>query len=192
MKKIGLLFGSFNPIHYGHIGIAQQIIKQNLVDEIWFVLSPQNPLKNKSDLLDDKLRLQILNLAINNIDKLKVSDIEFSMQKPSYTHKTLEKLSNKFPENKFALIIGTDILENFDKWKNYNQIIDNYNFIIYPRNNSEEIRTYKKMNFQQVKAPEINISSTLIRNKIRKKQDISDYLPQQAHNFILSNSLYTK
>lgn len=190
MRTIGLLLGSFNPVHYGHIGVAKNILRLNLVEEVWFVLSPQNPFKNKKDLLEDNLRLQILRLALEEYSSISVSDIELYMDKPSYTYKTLRKFKNDFPKNKFSLILGSDILKNFHKWKKVNEIIENFDFIIYPRNKKQDFIIQKGMRFKLVKASEIVISSTQIRQKIKLKESISDYLPIKALSFIKENFLY--
>jgi nicotinate-nucleotide adenylyltransferase len=192
MAKIGLLFGSFNPVHFGHIGIAEKILETAIVDEIWFVLSPQNPFKSNLELLDDKKRLEILNLALENYSEMKVSEIEINMEKPSYTYKTLKKIQFENPRNEFLIIIGADILENFDKWKNYEEIINNYSFIIYPRHKISTLKIYDNMRFVKVEADEIDVSSTQIREKIKLKQDIFEYLPKKVVTYILENSLYSE
>ena len=133
MKKIGLFFGSFNPIHVGHLVIANHIAQSDLLDEVWFVVSPQNPFKEKKSLLEDYHRLALVNEAIEDNQKLKSCDIEFSMPKPSYTSDTLAYLMDKYPKYEFSLIMGEDNIKSFHKWKNYEVILKNHSIIVYPR-----------------------------------------------------------
>jgi nicotinate-nucleotide adenylyltransferase len=125
-KKVGLFFGSFNPIHIGHLIIAEYMLEFTDLNELWFVVSPHNPLKEKKTLLADNHRLALVRIAIEDNPKFKVSDIEFKMPQPSYTSKTLAYLSDKYPNKEFVLLIGSDNLQTFHKWKNYEQIIKNY------------------------------------------------------------------
>ena len=133
--KIGIYSGSFNPIHKGHTALADYLLRNADLDEIWLVVSPHNPLKDEKTLISDRDRLQMAQLAVEDFPQLKVSDVEFSLPKPSYTFQTLDFLSKKYPENKFSLIIGADNLVVFDKWKNYRYLLDNYRIIVYPRKN---------------------------------------------------------
>jgi nicotinate-nucleotide adenylyltransferase len=169
--KVGLYFGSFNPIHIGHLIIANHIINNAEVDEVWFVVSPQNPLKESISLLNEQHRYSMVKIAIEDEKKLKVSNVEFSMPKPSYTIDTLIYLSEKFKQHQFTLIIGSDSFLNIKKWKNYKQIILNYNILIYPRLSfpvTEELAP----NIKIITAPLIEISSTQIRKLIKTNKSI--------------------
>jgi nicotinate-nucleotide adenylyltransferase len=134
--KIGLFFGSFNPVHVGHMVLANYMLEYTDLDKIWFVISPHNPLKKKSSLLDEKHRLQLVNLAIGDNAKIKASDIEFKLPQPSYTVVTLAYLKEKHPEYEFALILGEDNLLSFNKWKNYEEILKHHQLYVYPRPNT--------------------------------------------------------
>ena len=136
-KNTGLYFGSFNPIHNGHLMIAGYIAEYSDLKEIWFVISPQNPLKEKSSLLTDYHRLALVNVAIENDMRFKSCDIEFKLPQPSYTINTLTYLQEKYPQKEFALIMGADNLENLDKWKNHEQILNIYNIYVYPSPGTE-------------------------------------------------------
>ncbi len=168
--KIGLYFGSFNPIHTGHLIIANHIANNTELDEVWFVVSPQNPFKNTNSLLNEQHRLSLVKIAIEGEKKLKVSNVEFKLPKPSYTADTLLYLSEKYPKHIFSVIMGSDGFQNIEKWKNYKYIIDNYNIFIYHRpgflveNITENIKI--------VEAPLLEISSTQIRKYIKDKKSI--------------------
>ncbi len=169
--KIGLYFGSFNPIHIGHLIIASHIVNNAEVDEVWFVVSPQNPLKKSSSLLNEQHRYSLVKIAIEDDKKLKASNVEFSMPKPSYTIDTLIYLSEKFKQHHFTLIIGSDSYLNFEKWKNYKQIILNYNIFVYPRP-SYQIKDNLQPTVKIIEAPLIEISSTQIRKNIKTNKSI--------------------
>jgi nicotinate-nucleotide adenylyltransferase len=169
--KVGLYFGSFNPIHIGHLIIANHIVNNAEVDEVWFVVSPHNPLKKSSSLLNEQHRYSLVKIAIEDEKKLKASNVEFSMPKPSYTIDTLIYLSEKFKRHHFTLIIGSDSYQNFEKWKNYKQIILNYNILIYPRS-SLQIKYNLPSNVKIADAPLIEISSTQIRKYIKTNKSI--------------------
>ena len=169
--KVGLYFGSFNPIHIGHLIIANHFANNTDINEIWFIVSPQNPFKESSSLLNEQHRYSLVKIAVENEKKLKANNVEFLMPKPSYTIDTLIYLSEKYNQHNFTLIIGSDSYQNFEKWKNYKQIILNYNILIYPRpffpikeNLSERV--------QIINAPLIEISSTQIRKYIKDKKSI--------------------
>ena len=169
--NIGLYFGSFNPIHIGHLIIGSHIANNTEVDEVWFIVSPQNPLKESASLLNEQHRYSLVKLAVEDEQKLKASNVEFSMPKPSYTIDTLIYLSEKNKQHHFTLIIGSDSFLNFEKWKNYQQIILNYNILIYPRPGfavSKELPETVK----EIDAPLMEISSTQIRKYIREKKSI--------------------
>lgn len=171
MLKVGLYFGSFNPVHIGHLSIANYIWQNEDVDEIWMVVSPQNPFKEKSSLWDEKVRLELLQTALSGHSKIRVSTVEFELPQPSYTYYTLRELRAKFPKHEFSLIIGEDNIEGLPKWKNGKEIIQENFFFIYPRkteNNTEiNLPNYKKLD-----APRLDISSTLIRKSLKEGKDV--------------------
>ena len=192
MKSIGLFFGSFNPIHLGHTNLAEYIFRFSGVDEIWFIVSPRNPLKEQSELIDEQLRLKMLQLATNDKEYLMVSDIEFDLPKPSYTIHTLKKLNEKYPEDDFILLIGSDNMLIFDQWKDYQTILDDYSVVVYPREGypfEEYEETYPDMQVLE-EAPSFDISSTEIRQLIAEKKDASKWLHPEVYQFILENNLY--
>lgn len=189
--KTGLYFGSFNPIHIGHQKLAEYLIENKMVDEVWFVVSPCNPLKNQSELIDEYIRLDMLMLAIKNISEFKASDIEFSMPIPSYTIDTLIEFSDQFPDNQFVLLIGSDNALVFDKWKEPAQILENYKVLVYPRRGydfSENAAKYPQM--QLLNSPYFDISSTEIRQLIAQKKDASQWLHPSVYEYIKENKLY--
>lgn len=169
--KIGLYFGSFNPIHIGHLIIADHIANHTDCSQVWLVVSPQNPLKPSSVLLNEYHRLHLANLAIEGNGKLKVSDIEFKLPKPSYTIDTLTYLKEKYPDNSFVIILGSDSFENLKRWKNFEQLISNYEFLIYERPEHPVTETYGAT-LSIVKAPMLQISSTDIRKNIKQGKSI--------------------
>ncbi len=169
--KIGLYFGSFNPIHTGHLIIASFIADNTQIDQVWFIVSPQNPLKQTSSLLNEYDRLHLVKLAVENDKRLKVSDVEFKLPKPSYTIDTLTYLSEKYPIYEFVIILGSDSYLNLPKWKSYEILIKNYSFFIYQRPNFE-IKEIAASNFEIIKAPLLDISSTLIRQNIKATKSI--------------------
>jgi len=174
--KIALFFGSFNPIHNGHIHIANHIINNGICNEVWFVVSPLNPMKKNSSLLDDSVRLQLTRKAINSVNNFKICDIEFSLPKPSYTYNTLNILKNKYKEHDFHLIIGGDNFDIFHKWKNHEEIINKFKLIIYPRKYSS-IQSSSLPNVIFLDASLKNISSTEIRENIKKDKSIYSLVP---------------
>ncbi len=190
MKKTGLFFGSFNPVHIGHLAIAGYIISFTDLDELWFVVSPQNPLKEKTSLLDDYQRLELVRLATEDDERFRVSDIEFHMPHPSYTIDTLTYLGEKYPDREFQLVMGSDGLKTFNKWKNYRLIEKNYHRIIYPRPGMtpEEILTYP--NLTLVNAPQMDISSSFIRKAIAEGKDIRHFLPDKVFRYIREMHFY--
>lgn len=190
---IGLFFGSFNPIHLGHTSLAKHLLEHAALEEVWFVLSPQNPLKNTDDLLDDIERLKLVELAIADEAKFKACDVEFSLPKPNYTIRTLERLSEMHPNMKFAIIIGADNLALFHCWSEYERILANYTLIVYPREGTylAELKAqYPQV--QIVEAPLFPISSTEIRQLLQQKKDASEWLHPLVYEYILQNSLFLK
>ncbi len=189
-KKIGLYFGSFNPIHNGHLILAQQILENSDLDLIWFVVSPQNPFKERNNLLDNRARYFLVQKAIEDNDGFRACDIEFSLPLPSYTIDTLTYLQEKYPDKEFTIIIGEDNLKHFHKWKNYQAILDYYRIIVYPRPECEESELLKRKNVIKINAPMIEISSSLIRENIRNNKSIRYLIPDVVRKEIEKNSYY--
>ena len=193
MKSIGLFFGSFNPIHLGHTNLAEYIFRFSGVDEIWFIVSPRNPLKEQSELIDENLRLKMLQQATGDKDYLVSSGNEIDPPKPSYTIKTLNTLSEIFPEDDFILLIGSDNMQIFDQWKDYQTILDDYSVLVYPREGypyEEYEEMYPEMQILE-EAPFFDVSSTQIRELIKNNQDVSHWLHADVYQFIKENNLYT-
>jgi nicotinate-nucleotide adenylyltransferase len=189
--KIGLYFGSFNPIHNGHLIIANFIAHNTSLEQVWLVVSPQNPLKTQSSLLNEYDRLYLVKLAIDGEVKLRASDIEFKLPKPSYTIDTLTYLKEKYPEHDFSIIMGSDSFQNIKKWKNYEVLLKNYKIYIYNRPGFS-IDESLWANIEIVKAPLLEISSTQIRNLIADKQPISYWLPDAVKQEIEKSGFYRK
>ncbi|KGE14682.1 nicotinate (nicotinamide) nucleotide adenylyltransferase [Sphingobacterium deserti] len=190
MKKIGLFFGSFNPIHIGHLIIAKYMINFTALDELWFVVSPQNPFKEKKSLGNMYDRLEMVNLAIEGEDKLRASDIEFNLPQPSYTVDTLVHLREKFPDKEFQLIMGEDNLQSFQKWKNADVILRDYKLVIYPRPgyDAAELKTHPSVIMTET--PLMELSSTFLRQCIKEKKDIRYYTVDKVREFIDKKGLY--
>lgn len=190
MVKTGLFFGSFNPIHSGHLIIANFMATQTDLKEVWMVVTPQNPLKPKNTLANDYDRLHLVRVAIEDNHRLKVSDIEFNLPKPSFTIDTLTHLREKFPSREFALIMGGDNIATLHKWKNYEIILNHYSIYVYKRPNYEvgELATHPNVHFFD--APMMDISATYIRECIRKKCSIRYLVPDKVHDYIEGSSLY--
>lgn len=187
---VGLYFGSFNPIHNGHMIIAQAVLDSSNLDEVWFIVSPQNPLKKNRHLLHEFDRYDMVNLAIAENDRFKVSDIEFKMPRPSYTIDTLIYLTEKHPNIDFKLIIGGDNLAILPKWKNSERIIQDFGLVVYPRPGSGEIDTRKHPNISYIQAPLLDISATYIRKSIKENRSIRYLVPQKVAEFINDRKLY--
>lgn len=178
-KCIGIYGGSFNPIHNGHIQLAKHILQLAKLDEIWMMVSPQNPLKPQHDLLNDQLRLQMVQAALQNEPHLIACDYEFYLPKPSYTWNTLQSLSKQYPEILFSLIIGADNWHVFNRWAHYKDILQQYEIIIYPRQNYPIIAKTLPPYVQLVDTPLYNISSTEIRNRIQQGKKIEHLIPTE-------------
>lgn len=193
MKKqqIGIFSGSFNPIHVGHVILANFMSEFTYLDEVWLLVSPLNPLKDSDDLLDDDIRLEMTKLATEGFDRLKVSDIELHMPLPSYTIDTLTKLSEEHPDKEFTLIIGGDNWTNFSLWKEYKTLLRDYKLLIYPRLGEQIVIPNELADtVKVVKAPIIEISSTFIRESIRQHKNVRAFVPQKVYDFIEERKLY--
>lgn len=189
---IGLFFGSFNPVHVGHMVLANYMVSFTELEQVWFVVSPHNPLKEKSSLLDQNQRLHMVNLAIGDTNKLKSSNIEFSLTQPSYTVNTLAHLKEMYPQHRFSLIMGEDNLQSFTKWKNYEEILNNHQIFVYPRpqTDSGELKHHK--NVIMTEAPLMEISSTMIRQAIKVKKEVSYFVPKAVWEYIDEMHFYKK
>ncbi len=193
MKKTGLFFGSFNPIHIGHLILANYILENTDMEELWFVVSPQNPFKNKKSLLNDHNRLDMVQLAVRNYPNMRASNIEFSLPVPSYTVDTLTYLKERHPDHSFALIMGEDNLNSLHKWKNSEQLVSNHQIIVYPRLFSEAKEDHplsKHANISVISAPVIELSATEIRNMIRKGKNVRPMLPPEVFEYLDGSSFY--
>lgn len=193
MKKVGLFFGSFNPIHIGHLILANYILENSDMDELWFVVSPQNPFKDKKSLLKDHSRLDMVQLAIKNYPKMRASNVEFSLPKPSYTIDTLTYLHEKFPDYAFALIMGEDNLDGLSKWKNSETLIKNHQIIVYPRAFDGEKKDHEYLqheNISLIQAPVIEISATEIRNMIKAGKNVRPMLPPEVFEYLDGSAFY--
>ncbi len=190
--KVGLFFGSFNPVHIGHMVLANYMLEYTDLKRVWFIVSPHNPLKKKNSLLDEKHRLQLVKLAIGDNNRLKGSDIEFKLPQPSYTIVTLAYLKEKYPEHEFVLIMGADNLGNFHKWKNYEEILKHYQLYVYPRPDTENSIFHNHPQVKLVNAPLMQISSTEIRQAIHDKKDVRYYMPEAVWNYIKEMHFYEK
>ena len=189
--KVGLFFGSFNPIHIGHLIIANTVLEKSDISKVMFVVSPQSPFKKSSSLIPEYDRLEMVRLAIfDNLD-FEVSDIEFHMPKPSYTVDTLAYLSEKYPEREFSLIVGQDNLVHFKKWKNYETILKYYRLIVYPRPNTPEYPDELNNAIKMINAPLMEISATFIRDCVRNEESIRYLVHPDVENYIIRNKIYT-
>jgi nicotinate-nucleotide adenylyltransferase len=181
--KTGLFFGSFNPIHIGHMAIANYMLEFTDLDQLWFVISPQNPLKKKASLLEDHKRRTMLEIAVEDDDRFRICDIEFKLPKPSYTVDTLAYLKELHPQHEFVLIMGSDGLATFGKWKNFKIIEDYHARYIYPRPGFDFDPTAHR-NARLVDAPLMDISSTFIRKALKSRHDIRHFLPGKVYEYI--------
>jgi len=202
--KIGLYFGTYNPIHVGHLIIANHMAEFADLDQIWMVVTPHNPLKKKATLLDDQQRLQMVYLATEDYPKIKPSDIEFKLPQPSYTVITLAHLQEKYPNHEFSLIMGEDNLKTLHKWRNYEVILENHDIYVYPRLEAKgrtgeaisdepenvELKSHPKIHV--IDAPIVEISSTFIRNSIKEGKNIQPLLPPKVWEYIDHNNFYRK
>jgi nicotinate-nucleotide adenylyltransferase len=188
--KIGLLFGSFNPIHVGHLIVANTMAETTDLDKVWLVVSPQNPFKKQKDLLHEFDRLDMAEKAIFDNAKLSVSDVEFAMSRPSYTIDTLRVLQEKYPQHSFVLIMGEDNLADFPKWKSYQDILDNYGLYVYPRPHSKPSELKQHPQVRMVEAPLLDISATFIRKCVRAGASVRYLLPDEVERYIKEKKFY--
>ncbi len=189
--KIGLFFGSFNPVHTGHLLIANYFVQFTTLDKIWFIISPQNPFKANDELLDENTRLHLMQLAINGDERFTASDFEFKLSRPSYTVNTLEELGKAYPEYTFVPIIGGDNLQSFHLWKQYETILKNHEVYVYRRAGFHEnplLANHPKIKIFEV--PLLNISSTYIREMLQAGKSIKYLVPQTVEEFIAMKGLY--
>ena len=191
--QIAIFSGSFNPIHLGHQKLAEYLLNKNFVDEVWFVVSPLNPLKDQVQQFDKKVRMDMVLAAVGNNNRMRVSDVEFAMPVPSYTIDTLKKLTELYPQHRFSLIIGSDNAIIFDQWKDYRQILDTYPVWVYPRKGydfSTVASQYPQM--QLLDTPLYDISSTQIREMLRKGEDVSAWLHPEVMDYIEEKRVYER
>ena len=189
--NIGLFGGSFNPIHNGHVRLAKSLLQKAALDEVWFLVSPQNPFKQNQQLLDDDKRLQLVRLALKDEPQLMASDFEFHLPKPSYTWNTLQALEQEYPERKFTLLIGGDNWEAFDKWYRYEDILKRYPIIVYPREGSKVSGVkFQVSDIQIVETPLINISSTQIRQRLHEGKSVRGLVNTEVAMVIEQEHLY--
>jgi len=190
MKKTGLFFGSFNPVHVGHLIIANYMASHTDLHEVWFVVSPQNPFKEKKNLADKYDRLEMVRLAIEDAESLKASDIEFSLPRPSYTIDTLAHLREQYPDRDFCLIMGADNLAGLRKWKNAGLILRDCRILVYPRPGFAEGELQSHPSVTMTQTPLMELSSTFIRKAVRERKSIRFYTPDKVVDFIEKKSLY--
>lgn len=190
-KQIGIFSGSFNPIHVGHLILANYVKEYTYLDEVWLVVSPQNPLKKAADLLDDAIRFEMVRLAVSDFSDIHVSDIELSMPRPSYTIDTLDKLKRENLESEFTLIVGGDSWNNIYRWKESERLCREYKILVYPRlGETIEIPEEFSETICLVNAPIVEISSTFIRNAIRSRKNVRAFVPPRVYDFIEERRLY--
>lgn len=194
-REIGVFSGSFNPIHIGHLVLANYITEFTYINEVWFVVSPHNPLKTTINMANETQRFEMCKLAIRGMSKFKVSDIEIGMPKPSYTINTLDRLKKDYPQYNFTLIIGADNYVQLPLWKEYKRLKEENKILVYPRLFEKSIPNFKSKkgneeNVQFCDAPIIEISSTFIRSAIHKGKNISSFLPKDVYSYIIQHTLY--
>ncbi|MBS7786081.1 nicotinate-nucleotide adenylyltransferase [Flavobacterium sp. CYK-55] len=195
--KVGLYFGTFNPIHVGHLIIANHMAEYSGLDQIWMMVTPHNPHKKKETLLDDYLRLDLVHLACEDYPKIKPSDFEFKLPQPNYTVNTLAHLQDKYPEHEFSLIMGEDNLRSLHKWKNYEVILENHPIYVYPRLTRSEAENLppipeiaQHQNIHRIDAPVVEISSTAIREGVKNRKNVRPLLPEKVWKEIDKSQLY--
>jgi nicotinate-nucleotide adenylyltransferase len=189
--KVGLFFGTYNPVHVGHMVIANYMVEFTDLDQVWMIVTPQNPFKQKESMLKDYDRLHLVKLAIGDDLKMKASDIEFGLPQPNYTSNTLAYLEDKFSDHEFVLIMGADNLEHFHKWKNHEHILDAHQIYVYPRLDSDEggeLKNHEKV--KMVEAPIMKVSSSFIRQAIKEGKNVAHYMPDQVAAYVKEMNLY--
>ena len=191
-KKIGLYFGTFNPIHVGHLAIANHMVEFSDLDQAWMVVTPHNPHKKKSTLLDNNHRKMMVDIALEEYPKIKSSAIEFDLPQPNYTINTLAVLEEKYPKQKFCLLMGEDNLKSFHKWKNFEVILSRYELFVYPRltPNKATALLENHPNVTRIAAPIMEISSTAIRKAIKSKKNVRPLLPQNVWQYLDEMNFY--
>ena len=190
---VGLFGGSFNPIHNGHVRLAKALLQETGLDEVWFMVSPQNPFKQNLQLLDDDKRFQLVQTALKDEPRLKASNFEFRLPKPSYTWNTLQALEQEYPEHRFTILIGGDNWAAFDKWFRYEDILQRYPVVVYPRAGSEvtvPVFRFPVSDLRMVKTPLINISSTQVRQRLQEGKSIRGLVPTDVAAIIEQEHLY--
>lgn len=192
--NVGLYFGTFNPIHIGHLIIANHLVENSDLDEVWMVVTPHNPFKKKSTLLDNHHRLELVFKATQNYDKIKPTDVEFNLPQPNYTIHTLAHISEKYPQHSFSLIMGEDNLKSLHKWKNYETILEHHHIYVYPRisEGTTESQFKNHLKIHKINSPIIEISSTMIRKGIKEKKNIQPLLPERVWRYIDEMNFYKK
>lgn len=189
MRKIGIYSGSFNPVHIGHLALANYLCEFEGLDEVWFLVTPHNPLKEQGDLMDDAFRLQLVKEAVANYPRFRASDFEFHLPRPSYTIHTLEALRSCYPDDEFTLIIGSDNWCCFNRWFEADRIIREFRLIVYPRPGYEVDETHLPPHVRLVHAPCIEVSSTFIREAMRQGKDVRFFLPQPVYRLLSETTL---
>lgn len=191
METVGILGGSFNPVHIGHMMVASYLVEWGYVDKVWLTLSPLNPLKDGYELLPDIKRLQMLSIAARGAEKIDICDIELTMPRPSYTINTLDLLAERFPDTRFKLVIGSDNWRIFDQWREPQRILDNYGVLVYMRP-GYPVNDDGTAGMEIVHAPMADISSTMVREAIAKGRDMNYFLPAGVYQYIRENKLYQR
>lgn len=192
MRKVGLFFGSFNPIHVGHLVIANAMLNNADLDEVWFVVSPQNPFKERSTLLADHHRLQMVRIAIEENYKIRASDVEFHLPQPSYTVVTLAQLAEQHPDKEFCLIMGSDNLDGFHRWRNAEYILEHYQIFVYPRPNHDGGQLAGHPHVHWVNVPMMDISSSYIREQIQRGKSVEYLLTEPVFKYLTEMHFYEK
>lgn len=190
--NIGIFSGSFNPIHVGHLILVNYIVEFTDIDEVWLLVTPQNPLKQNADLLPEDIRFDMAHNALSNYNKVVASDFEFHLPRPSYTINTLEELRKIYTEHTFSLIIGADNWESFNKWKDPDKLVEEFDVYVYPRlNHTIEVSEENNRNIKILDSPIVEVSSTFIRESIKQGKDIRAFVPESVYHFIKKNNLYS-
>jgi len=190
--NIGLYFGTFDPIHFGHINIANFLVNNDLVEKVWFVVTPQNPVKSSNNLIDFMHRYEMVKIQVKGNNTLLASDIELNLKRPNYTINSLRYISKTYPNNSFSLIIGEDNFVNFKKWREYKEIMSYYKIYVYPRKTrlKTDMKLIMSNNIEMIKAPLIDLTSTNIRNSINDKDCTNQFISDSVYKYITTNNLY--